>query len=376
MTNIIYHNIAKIGGIETFLYYLAKTYSKYDITIIYKTADEEQLKRLQKYVRCIKYNGQKIKCKRAFFNYNTDIIDNVEAEEYYQILHGDYKTTGIKPNTHSKITKYLGVSQLVCDTFKELTGIEAEVIYNPIIEHKKKKILKLISATRLTKEKGLKRIEKLADELNKNNIPFEWQIFTTNIDINIDNVIVRKPKLDILDYIAEADYLVQLSDSEGYCYSIVEALKLGVPIICTDMPILKEIGVNNQNSYILDMDMSQINVNEIYNKIPKVLNYQEPKCLIDKYIDKVKSNYEEERKMKYKVEALETYKKRGIRDSSLNRIPEPGEAFEVNKDRLDVLLGNNEYHEAFVKLVEEAKEIETATKKVVAEKSVKKRKTK
>ena len=60
--------IAKIGGIETFLYQLAKKYQDYDLTIIYKQADKEQLARLKKYVRCVKYNGQKIKCKKAFFN--------------------------------------------------------------------------------------------------------------------------------------------------------------------------------------------------------------------------------------------------------------------------------------------------------------------
>jgi hypothetical protein len=80
--------------------------------------------------------------------------------------------------------------------------------------------------------------------------------------------------------------------------------------------------------------------------------------------------------MEYKVEALEIYKKRGIIDSFLDRIPEPGEVFEVNKDRLNLLLGNNKYNEAFVKLVEEEKEIGMATKKVVPEKAVKKRKSK
>ena len=154
-TNIFYLNIAKIGGIETFIYYLAKNYKKYDITIIYKTADVQQLNRLKKYVRCVKYNNQIIKCKKAFFNYNMDIIDNVEAEEYYQILHGDYNAVNIPYNTNNKITKYLGVSKIVCDSFYKATGIKADLIYNPVFIEPPTKILKLISATRLTCEKRI-----------------------------------------------------------------------------------------------------------------------------------------------------------------------------------------------------------------------------
>lgn len=364
MKNIFYfRNISEIGGIETFLYYLSKEYSDYDITIFYNNADKKQLERLKEYVRCIKFRGQEIECEKAFFNYNLDIIDNVKAKEYYQIIHGDYKAIKVKPNTNEKITKYLGVSQLVCDTFKELTGMEAECIYNPVKIDKPKKILRLISATRLTGEKGLKRIETLANKLNEDKIPFEWQIFTTNTNINIDNVIVRKSRLNILDYIAQSDYLVQLSDSEGYCYSLVEALSLNVPVICTNMPVLKEIGINENNAYVLDMNMSNIDTDKIYNNIPKVVDYKPPKCLLIDYINKTKSNYEEERKMKYLVEALDNYKRRNLKDAILNKVPEEGEQFEVSKERLDVLLGDNNYNEAFVKVVKEINETKNINKK-------------
>ena len=67
----------------------------------------------------------------------------------------------------------------------------------------------------------------------------------------------------------------------------------------------------------------------------------------------------------YLVEALDTYKTRNIPDKALQRIPEPGEKFEVSKERLDVLLGNNSYNLAFVKLVEEPKEEKKEEKKEV-----------
>ena len=56
--------------------------------------------------------------------------------------------------------------------------------------------------------------------------------------------------------------------------------------------------------------------------------------------------------MKYEVEALDTYERLNISDNELKRIPKAGEKWEVSKERLDVLLGNNNYKEIFVKLVE------------------------
>lgn len=65
-----------------------------------------------------------------------------------------------------------------------------------------------------------------------------------------------------------------------------------------------------------------------------------------------------------KVEALKTYEENSISDNELNRIPKKGETWEVSKDRLDVLLGNNSYGKVFVKVVEEEKKsTKRATKK-------------
>lgn len=71
----------------------------------------------------------------------------------------------------------------------------------------------------------------------------------------------------------------------------------------------------------------------------------------------------------YLVEALDTYKEKGIPDMKLERVPEPGERFEVSKERLDVLLGNNSYKLPFVKVIEEPKE------EVKPKKTIKKKKT-
>lgn len=83
--NIYYFKkINGIGGTEQFLYEIAKKYKDYDITIVYDEIDEDQYKRLSKLVRCIQHQkGHKIKCNKAFFNFNIDAIDDIEANQYF-----------------------------------------------------------------------------------------------------------------------------------------------------------------------------------------------------------------------------------------------------------------------------------------------------
>lgn len=300
--NILYFdNINSIGGVEQYFYYLAKKYSKYDITIIYSTGDEKQIKRLRELVRVKQFTGQRIKCKKAFFNYSKQIIDYVDAKEYIEVIHYVPDETD-KPILHPKITKYLGVSQLVCDRFKELTGVECKLAYNPVEIDQPRRVLTLVSATRLTWEKGKRRYLKLAEALDRENIPYIWYVFTNDTNsIDNEHIIYMKPSLNAIDYMAMADYVVSLSDKESFGIMINEALKVGTPIICTDIEVLKELGIENgKHGYIVDLDMNNIPVKDIYTKIPK-FKYEPPKDTWNKYLDHTRSKYEKEKKQKQKV---------------------------------------------------------------------------
>ena len=227
--NILYFaNLNVIGGVESCFYYIAKKYSNIaDITVFYRNGDIKQLQRLRKLVRVKKFNNQKIKCKKLFVNYTLDILDYVEAEEKIEIIHGDLKAMGKPPKLDPRIDRYVGVSQRVCDSFKELTGTDCELCYNPIEIDRPKKMLKLISLTRLTKEKGKNRMKKLASILDANEIPFEWDVYTNDsAKIDNPNIFYKEPTLDVASRIIEYDYLVQLSDHEAFCYSAIEALIL------------------------------------------------------------------------------------------------------------------------------------------------------
>lgn len=272
--NVFYiRNISPVGGTETFLVNLGKKYGKdFDICVYYQTADPEMLSRIRKYLRTKKYRqGEEIRCERLFCNINTDILADVVADEYYQIIHANYKVARLQPNTPPEIRHFIGVSQSACDVFAGMTGKTVELSYNPLVVEKPRRALKLISATRLTRDKGADRMKILADALNQAGVPFTWDVYTDFPDVfRREDITVHRNKSNIIDYIASADYLVQLSDAEGLCYSIEEALSVGTPVIVTDIPTNDEIGViNGENGWILPLGMDNIPVAEIEKGIKK-----------------------------------------------------------------------------------------------------------
>ena len=362
--NIYYfQSILAIGGIETFFYYLAKKYKNYDLAIIYRYGNNQQLKRLKKYVKCIEYKpGMTFECEHAFFNFNTDIIDSITAKEYYLVLHGDYKSMMeagqlTKENLpgNSKITKYVGVSQVVCDAWKEITGEDAELCYNPFEPDKVEKEYIFISPTRLSVEKGGKRIIALSNELDKRKIKYTWYIYSNSTlpGLISPNVKVLPPKLNIQDEIVKADFLIQLSDNEGYCYSVIEALANNIPVIVTPVPVFKELKVNEENSIILNFDCS--NLDEVINKIQtKKLNftYKAPKDNWDQLLAPGESQYQKELNMMCVVAATSAYQTYRLEDKNLEKIPEAGEKWITTLERALFLDGHNDFNRNFVSIIE------------------------
>ena len=358
VTLYYFYHINQIGGIESFFYYLVKKYHETkDITIICRGGDDKQIRRLQKYVPVIKWDGkEEFKCKQLFCNFNRDIIDYVEADEYYIVIHGDYKDMIdrgqiMNAPTHPK-AKYIGVSDLVSKNFSYVTGgTPCKTCYNPVvIDRKQPQILKFISATRLSSEKGGERMKKLAESFD---FPFIWLIFTNDQNRFYNpNVVYLPPTLEVLPYVQEADALIQLSDNEGYCLSVVEALMLGTPVIATDLPVFKELGLNSKNSILLKHDMQDMKLDEIRNiKNLRGFHYDPPEDGWDELLIDAKSDYEGGKMAK--VKATKAYEEMGVMDAVEQKILPEGYEFEVSVDRLDVLLGNNPYKTAFVELIAE-----------------------
>ena len=278
-------------------------------------------------------------------------IDNIDAEEYIMVIHTNFEVFEKKIKIHPKITRYIAVSKESAKAFENITGIKPEVIYNPISLNKPRKVLKLISATRLTKEKGINEMEYLANLIEKENIPYIWLCLTDKESrLKSKGIIFKEPELDISSYIAEADYLVQLSkpNVEGYSYTINEALKLGIPIISTEQSVYEELGIKNGvHGYI--GDIKKIDIKEIYNKKYE-FKYTPPKSEWRKELVKGKSK-KEKNKM-YIVEANDKCKN-GFLDLENNIMRYTGDRWNVDYFRLKELMGENLKGKCYVKVVEE-----------------------
>ena len=267
-------NTFALGGIETFIYNFCMNMKEYyDILVLYESMDIFQIQRLEKHVRVMKNNlNKKILCDTLIVNRITDNNPpNVTFNQKIQMVHScKLQSNYVIPRDNQYVVP---VSEAAYETF-DVKIDNCNVINNLTYNSKPDKILKLISATRLTFEKGEDRMIKLAKALKNNHIPFMWLMFTEQkLKETVDGVIYMKPTLDIRNYIAEADYLVQLSDSEGFCYSIVEALELGVPVLTTPITVLDEIGFkDNKHGYVIpfNVGLTEDFVNTIYTKIPKV----------------------------------------------------------------------------------------------------------
>lgn len=355
--NVFYfRHLNELGGVESFLYYLSQLISDMDFVVIYNTADLKQLQRLQKYARCIQFKkGMKIKCDKAFFNYNTDIINDVEAKEYIRILHCIYEKEPTLPKDELKITRYIGVSQAVCDSWERITGKKAELCYNPINQEKPTKIMHLVSATRLSKDKGGERMQKLATMLDNAGIPYIWDIFTNDFSkIDSPNVFYHEPSVNVSGYFKTADYIVQLSNDEGYCFTVVEALMQNVPVIVTPFSVLDELGIKDgENAIVLDLDMKNVDVFKIYNSefkfkyTPKTGDWR-------KLMSQGKGTYKEQISYVYKVRFTKNYEKSRMIDAIKLRRVKEGEECIVDYNRYVSLL-NHPIYGQLAELVEKIK---------------------
>lgn len=269
-----------IGGVESWIYYISKLYGKNrDINVYYINGDEKQLDRLRPLVKLHKFYNQKIKCDVAIFAFTTpdkDILCFDAKKERIQFIHACYSVAyGIKEfKPNPLIDRYIAVSQTAANDYYKLTGLMPEIMYNPVYLEKPRKVLKLISATRIAEDKGsiYEKMKIFASALIKENIPFIWLVFTNNTSIKptIKGFVFMPSELNISNYIAEADYLVQFSKTEADCLSIKESLSLGTPVLVTNFAAAIENGVvDGKTGYIFDMSMTNIDVNKVYNNIPK-----------------------------------------------------------------------------------------------------------
>lgn len=254
-------------------------------------------------------------------------------------IHADYTQPCYTkyPNfNHPKLKKIFGITKYICKTAGDKFNIEPELNYNPLILEDKEKRITLVSATRLSKIKGGARMKKLAEELDLLGTNYIWYVFTDDADcIHSNNVIFLKPRLDVYKWIQEADYLVQLSDTEAMSYSISEALSYGKQVIITPLPFLNEVGIHDgENAIVLNFNCD--NIKEVAERIknPKRIHWSAPADSYDKYLIKTKSKYQERRKNMKRIRVKQKF----LDMMHGNCMRRTGDTFIEDNDRADDLI--------------------------------------
>lgn len=252
-----------IGGIETFIYNFVRRMSKYyDITVIYEDGDVKQIARLLKHVR-VKRNVGVMVCDTLILNSIFDVIPkNIRFKKSVQVIHCCKLHERWEIPTDRDM--YVNVSEVSKNSFQN-DGI---VINNMTYPEEKCKPLLLVSAARFDSNiKGRGRMIQLANILNNSGIPYVWLYFSpVKIDDAPENMVWMKPTLDIRSWMAKADYVVQLSDEEAFCYTIIEALEEHTPVITTPLRSLEEIGFKDgHHGFIVPFDMRAVFPEDIFN---------------------------------------------------------------------------------------------------------------
>lgn len=241
-----------IGGIETYiLNFTDLMKSDFEMVVVCPRLPEEMAKRIPVPVIQIQ---EPISCDTLIMIRMMDPIPkHITYQKTIRMCHA------MKSNPSWKILQDCDKVVHVSKASKTSFQSSGEIIYNPLVYSEKKSLL-LVSATRipaLDKGKNAERMLKLAKMLNDKEIPFLWFNFSDAPLQNAPKGFVNVGHFaELQPYIKRADYLVQLSDHEGFGYSVLEALMVGTAVICTPFETTKELGVvDGKNGYIIPFDL-------------------------------------------------------------------------------------------------------------------------
>lgn len=317
-----------IGGIETFVMNWVELMSPYyDIGIYCPKLPEEMALRIM--ARVPLYRGDSaVSCDNLIMVRMGDFIpENITYNHSLRMCHACKTNPGWE--IRGDCEKIVHVSEASMESF----GTDGLVIYNPVISNPRRSLI-LVSATRIPapdKGKNADRMLKLAQMLNDADIPFLWLNFSDkplgNAPPGFVNVGTYQ---DLQPYIKRADYLVQLSDHEGFGYSVAEALVCSVPVLVTGFETTKELGViDGVNGYIIPFDMD-FDVRKLL-QVPEFEYTYDNKTIVKQWrkllgTAKPKHNYRPER-----VEIIEVVQK--YDDIMLQRTMIPGSRIKVFESR-------------------------------------------
>ena len=277
-----------IGGIETADYNMAQAFRDRDITFVFQEADLEQALRIGKYCDVhVDQGDEKYEADVLILqNYESypHVKGRVKARKMYQYIHADWanmKKMEIwqyfdwKPD--EDVDKILACSETASKGLLEAFDepIKSVVVPNIVWKSKDTEYKVFLTLSRFTAEKGADALIKMVSEFNKLDKPFLWIITATEMDFSIykalkndSSIVFITPGINNPELIKHVDYLVQLSKNESFGYSMHEAICQGTPVIATRLPETEKLITPGKNGYLVEQDLSDLDVEAIFNNKP------------------------------------------------------------------------------------------------------------
>lgn len=283
----------KIGGIESANLQIARAFSDKNIVFVFMIPNLNHMLELGKTCDVIWDNGYQTFDVDVLIMTNYDsapaIIDRVKAKKIYQQIHADFanlkkmslwKDFYWKP--HQRIDKILAVSETAKQGLETSFGLRSTVVPNVLVTvEKSKRPMVFLVLSRASAEKGIDRVREFIDRMDAAGKNFVVYICSTVSGIVKEDleknrhVVIVEPNINNYIMLGVADYLIQLSLNESYCYSVREALEEQVPCIVSRIPEFEKLIQDGKNGYILDDDLGNLDIEKIFSKVPKPKPYRE-----------------------------------------------------------------------------------------------------
>lgn len=278
--------LAEFGGIETATEELVKHFGrKVNMELVVNVTKPTNLLHLSQYVNIKKDDGGELAFGKddvlILVNYDTASILNRITKWPKKIYQQNHAVWDKLPNLDfsryiehkSKIDAVLSVSEDARRGFKARYGLDSVIVPNIISRPDEALIFGFFS--RSSAEKGFDTIMPAIQKFRTTGKPFYFLIATspTNASDRSLNAIKFEKEVILVPsgkaargMIHMVDYLWQLSTTESMGLSVYEAMLSGVPAICSKIPAFKEIVEHGKNGYLVEHDLSDLPVDEIFDR--------------------------------------------------------------------------------------------------------------
>lgn len=194
--------------------------------------------------------------KNIFVTHSDVAFSNSLIPKYYKYL---FKIITVNEYTIEKMVRLLNIDKNIFTKIINYVNINFNIQNN---NHKNKKFGVI---SRFSEDKNIPMfILSLVNVFKKypdytcyligtNNLYYDNYLKSLVIDYNLTkNILFEGYQTDVLKYYEMFDFIVLPSVSEGASYNIIEAMNIGIPVICSDVGGNHELIKNNKNGILFE----------------------------------------------------------------------------------------------------------------------------